>query len=210
MKHLKRFRLFENKGIQDLDIEVTDAAPNGGDGGVQLDSLTLSVNGEEYYFELATTISNDSYITYKGGFVGGEGDFETHFSLVEDKRMKSEFDNPKPNSSYLELKDFISQLAYDQITIGDTTEIDGFEIEVVEYNHEGGYEFGYLNVLIGGDEITLNMKQDATGPGLDSEVTYDSDEDERIGKKHGLDLSSEDAQSFFFSEYDRICNEGRY
>lgn len=35
MKHLKKFKLFEGS-LNDLDIEVTDAGPNGGDGGVQI------------------------------------------------------------------------------------------------------------------------------------------------------------------------------
>ena len=138
MKHLKRFKLFENKSIQDLDIEVTDAGPNSGDGGVQVDDVTLCVNDDEYYeFELATTISHDSYITFKGG---DDGEFAKHFGLVEDEMMKSEYGDEKPSESYLELKSFMAQLAYDSDMEGETTEIDGFEIKVESYSHRGGYE----------------------------------------------------------------------
>ena len=206
MKHLKKFKLFEGS-LNDLDIEVTDAGPNGGDGGVQIDDVTLCVNDSETYdFELATTISNDSYMTYKGG---DNGEFVSHFGLVVDEMMKSEYEDEKPSQSYLELKSFMAQLAYDHDVEGSETDIDGFNIKVESYSHKGGYEFGYLCVRIGEDEFWLNMKQDATGNGysLESEVTYASDEDEEAGKRNGLELESDEAQDFFFSEYDRICNE---
>lgn len=92
---------------------------------------------------------------------------------------------------------------------GDETEIDGFEIKISFFDHEGGYEFGYLDVEIEGDTFQLEMMQDATGVGLYSQVTYSSEEDEEIGKKHGLNLESDDAQDYFFRQYDRISNEGR-
>jgi hypothetical protein len=207
MKHLKKF----NEGFDFSKIEVTNAGPNTNDGGVQIDLVTLLVNGEEYHeFELATTIGGDSYIDYVGG---DEGEFSEAFDLVEGERMKSEYSDPKPSDSYLELFDFIASLSSDTnqnvCTVGETIDIDGFEIEVTDFEHNGGYEFGFLDVCINGEEFQLEMKQDATGVGMDATVSYASDRDERIGKKNGINIDDPEMQNFFFTEYDRISNESR-
>lgn len=208
MRHLKKFnRLFES--IDTGEINVTGGGPNNNDGGVQIDLVTLEINGTEYHeFELASTIGGESYITYKGG---DEGDFKSHFEFEDDKMMKKDIDNPKPSDSYLELFNFIAQLAYDSKdnAEGSEVDIDGFNIVVSDYSHSGGYEFGFLSVEVNDEEFYLDIKQDATGPGLDVSIDYRSDEDEEIATRNGIDIDDEEMQDFFYREYDRISNESR-
>lgn len=205
MKFIKNFKLFENKSIYDLNIEVTDAGPNNVDGGVQIDTITLSINNKDAYFELATTLDGTSHVTYQGGY---NKEFEKHFQLIPDKRMSIYNIDKKIKESYLELISFIGGCAFNS-EVGELTTIDGFDIEISDISHEGGKEFGHLFVLINNKEITLEIEQDATGYALDSTIYYSDEESEKIGVENGLNLDTEEAQDFFFNKYDSICNDNR-
>jgi hypothetical protein len=210
MKFIKNFKLFENKSINDLNIKVIDAQADNNYGGVQIDEICLTVNNIDYYFELATTIGKDSYVKYLSSENDSDDDdFVSHFKLEVETYMKSIYDKPKESDSYFELKDFISECAYDSNMEGEETEIDGFDIKITNISHNGGKEFGHLFVSINGNEFYLDMEQDATGPGLDSIVTYASDDDEKIGKENGLNLDDDETQSFFFHKYDTITAKYR-
>ena len=195
MKYINRFQDFSiNENKQDLSkFKCIDGGPNNNDGGVQIDSLIVSVNGDDQFFEVATTIGGDIYVEYQGG--DGE-EFRNHFELEDGTRLQDS-----------ELKEFLSQNSPD--CVGDSTEIDGFEIEIIDFSHEGGLEFGYLDIEVNGDTFQLEIKQDVTGMDLDSQVTYSSDEDGEIGRKHGLDLESDEAQGYFFDQYDKISMNNR-
>ncbi len=205
IKYIKTFEHFQqNQKINGFDIEVLDANANNNDGGVQIDTITIMVNGdEEYVFEVGTAISGDIYVTY----MDGGGDFEEHFGLSEGEQMKSEHDSEKPNDSYLELRNFLS--VNDNSCIGDSTEIDGFEIEITDFSNEGGMEFGYLEVTINGEDFQLDMEQDATGSGLHTKASFQNEEDELKAKEMGFDIESDEVQGYLFDRYDRICNEHR-
>ena len=193
-KKIKSFKVFENKSIYDLGIKVVDASANNNDGGVQIDDLTITVDGDsEFSFEIATTVGGDIYVTYE---YGDGGDFTDHFELEDGEKLSDS-----------ELKDFLRE--NEESCVGNAAEIDGFEIEITDFSHRGGLEFGFLRATINGEEFQLDVEQDATGNGLDCKCSYFSKEDEEVGKRNGLDLESDEAQGFFFDNYDRICNEKR-
>ena len=209
---IKKFELFESNLFKTIkvklsgcEVEVLDANPNNNDGGVQIDNLTITVNGdEEYNFEIASAISGDIYVDYESG---DGGDFEEHFQLESFERMKSKYDVPKPSDSYLELRNFLEQ--NDPSCVGDSTEIDGFEIEITDFSHKGGMEFGYLEITINGEEFQIEMVQDATGSGLHTKVYFQNDEDKKKAKSMGFNIDSDESQNHFFEEYDRICTAKR-
>jgi len=208
-KYIKTFESFNgfksSNKISGFEIEVIDANPNNNDGGVQIDELTIMVNGdEEYSFEISTTIGDDVYVDYQNG---DGGEFEEHFELESFERMKSEYDDPKPSDSYLDLKNFLGQS--DPNCIGDSIEIDGFEIEITDFSHKGGMEFGYLEVIINGIEFQIEMVQDATGLELYSKIYFQNDEDEKKAKEIGFDITTDEVQNYLFDEYDRICTDKR-
>jgi len=195
---------FQNQKVNGFDIRVLDANPNNNDGGVQIDTITIMVNSDkEYVFEVGTAISGDIYVTY----IDGGGDFEEHFGLSEGEPMKSEYNKEKPNDSYLELRNFLS--VNDDSCIGDSTEIDGFEIEITDFSNKGGMEFGYLDVTINGKDFQLDMEQDATGSGLYTKVSFQNKEDKSKAKEMGFDIESDEVQGYLFDEYERICNQHR-
>jgi hypothetical protein len=192
--NFKNFLLKENK-VHGFGIQVIDGGPNNIDGAVQIDLVNILVNGdEEYEFEIATNLIGDMYITH----LSGVGEFKNHLRLDDDE----------PSESYLELKDFLS--VNDVDCVGEKTDIDGFEIEILDFSHNGGKEFGYLNVIINDEEFLLDMEQDATGSKyMEYYFTFSNDEYEDKAKKMGFDLNTSEIQEFFYDWYDVISSEKR-
>lgn len=170
-------------------VVVTMAAPSNTAGGVQIDIITIMVNDEEYEFEIASLASGDIFIYPKFG----SGELYDHFGLKEDESMEES-----------ELKDFLTQ--NDDSCIGETTEIDGFEIEIIDFSNSGGVEEGYVIALIDGEEYQFSIIQDATHMNTEIHIEFDSDIDEEKAKKNGIELD-EELKDFLYSEYDRISNE---
>ena len=195
MKYLKlfeRFSTFEHDFGQ-FKIKVVDASPNNYDGGIQVDSATITCDGKEYYFELHTPVGGGGEVHVK--YLGGDDEeFINHFGLEEDTFIDES-----------ELSEFLQVNSPD--CVGYDTEIDGYEIEITDFNHDGGMELGTIETTINGEEIQFEMIQDATA-GFGFGVEFDSDEDEEKAKKIGFELTDE-LREYLFMEYDRICAEKR-
>ena len=195
MKYLKlfeRFSTFEHDFGQ-FKIKVVDASPNNYDGGIQVDSATVTCDGKEYYFELHTPVGGLGEVHAK--YLGGDDDeFINHFGLEEDTFIDEG-----------ELSEFLQ--VNDPDCVGYDTEIDGYEMEITDFHHDGGMELGTIETIINGEEIQFEMIQDATG-GFGFGVEFDSDEDEEKAKKIGFELTDE-LREYLFNEYDRICTEKR-
>ncbi len=195
MKYLKlfeRFSTFEHDFDQ-FKIKVVDASPNNYDGGIQVDSATITCDGKEYYFELHTPVGGGGEVHVK--YLGGDDEeFINHFGLEEDTFIDES-----------ELSEFLQVNSPD--CVGYDTEIDGYEIEITDFNHDGGMELGTIETTINGEEIQFEMIQDATA-GFGFGVEFDSDEDEEKAKKIGFELTDE-LREYLFMEYDRICAEKR-
>ena len=195
MKYLKlfeRFSTFEHQ-FGEFKIEVIDASPNNYDGGIQVDSATITCDGKEYYFELHTPVGGLGEVHAK--YLGGDDDeFINHFGLEEDTFIDES-----------ELSEFLQ--VNDPNCVGDETEIDGYEIEITDFNHDGGMELGTIETIINGEEIQFEMIQDATA-GFGFGVEFDSDRDEEKAKEIGFELTDE-LREYLFNEYDRICAEKR-
>lgn len=195
MKYLKlfeRFSTFEHQ-FGEFKIEVIDASPNNYDGGIQVDSATITCDGKEYYFELHTPVGGLGEVHAK--YLGGDDDeFINHFGLEEDTFIDES-----------ELSEFLQ--VNDPNCVGDETEIDGYEIEITDFNHDGGMELGTIETIINGEEIQFEMIQDATA-GFGFGVEFDSDRDEKKAKEIGFELTDE-VREYLFNEYDRICAEKR-
>jgi hypothetical protein len=195
MKYLKlfeRFSTFEHDFGQ-FKIEVVDANPNNYDGGIQVDSATITCDGKEYFFELHTPVGGlgEVHVKYLGG---DDEEFISHFGLEEDTFIDES-----------ELSEFLQVNSPD--CVGYDTEIDGYEMEITDFNHDGGMEIGTIETTINGEEIQFEMIQDAT-TGFGFGVEFDSDEDEEKANKIGFELTDE-IREYLFNEYDRICAEKR-
>jgi hypothetical protein len=195
MKYLKlfeRFSTFEHDFGQ-FKIKVVDASPNNYDGGIQVDSATITCDEKEYYFELHTPVGGGGEVHVK--YLGGDDEeFINHFGLEEDTFIDES-----------ELNEFLQ--VNDPDCVGYDTEIDGYEMEITDFNHDGGMELGTIETIINGEEIQFEMIQDATA-GFGFGVEFDSDEDEEKAKKIGFELTDE-LREYLFMEYDRICAEKR-
>lgn len=197
MKYLKlfeRFSTFEHDFGQ-FKIKVVDASPNNYDGGIQVDSTTITCDDKEYYFELHTPVGGEGEVHVKYlGCEDGDSDFISQFGLEEDT-----FLDENELSVFLQIND--------PNCVGDETKIDGYEIEVTDFNHDGGMELGTIETIINGEEIQFEMIQDATA-GFGFGVEFDSDRDEEKAKEIGFELTDE-VREYLFNEYDRICTEKR-
>ena len=197
MKYIKlfeRFSTFEHD-FGEFKIKVIDASPNNYDGGVQVDSATITCDGKEYYFELHTPVGGEGEVHVKYlGCEDGDSEFISQFGLEEDT-----FLDENELSGFLQIND--------PNCVGDETEIDGYEIEITDFNHDGGMELGTIETIINGEEIQFEMIQDATA-GFGFGVEFDSDRDEEKAKEIGFELTDE-LREYLFNEYDRICAEKR-
>jgi len=201
MKYLKLFEAFESSfrnykaEIDGFEIEIEDASPNNYDGGVQIDSATITCDSKDYYFELHTPI-------------GGKG--EVHVKYLTSENGDSEFINQfgLEEDTFLEENELYEFLQVNSPNcVGDETEIDGYEIEITYFNHDGGMEFGFIDSIINGEEIQFEMKQDATS-GFDFEISFSTDEDEEKASKIGFEITDE-IREYLFDCYDSICAEKR-
>jgi hypothetical protein len=189
MKYLKRFNESHNS-IYDLNIKVVGGGV-GANGGVQTDNLTISVlnlkskEESEHMFELGTLPDGDLFVYYTQG---EENDFTEHFNLVEDERVDNE-----------ELSNFLS--VSDGSEVGNDIKIDHFQIAIEDFSHNAGLEYGHLVLDIDGSELELEVVQDARGSGLMTYFHYNSDEDEELGEKLGIDLDDEETISYFQQIY---------
>lgn len=191
------------EAISVFDIEVTDAGPNNYDGGVQVDNVTVTCDDVEYYFELSTPVGGDGevFIKYEGhdGDPDTEYEFIMHFELEEDITFG-------PDDDKKGLEDFLQ--VNDPDCEGDSIELDGFELEITNFIHSGGKEFGWIRADIGDIEFQFDMEQDATSGSMDYELTFLTEEMEEKAKEIGLELTVE-IQSYLFDRYDSICAEKR-
>ncbi len=181
-------------------IKVIDAAPNNYDGGMQIDNVTVTCQGNEYNFELATPAGGDGdvHVKYEGSESPDE-DFINHFELVEDVYFKFEEDKKG-------LKDFlhVNQPSCE----GDSIELDGYELEITHFIHSGGMEFGWIEAEIRGETIKFEMEQDATCGSMDYTISFLDEEYEAIANQIGFVLTSE-IEEYLFDRYDSICAEHR-
>lgn len=200
MKYLKLFEQYERFSTHETEFngvkfKVIDSSPNNTDGMVQIDTVVLEINGDEFYFEMATLVDGYVVVTYTSG--EQDKDFTRHFNLIVDERVENE----DITNIFYDLTDKPKEM------VGEEYNVDNFTIKISDFSHDGGYEFGSISALIDGQEIDFEMKQDATGSNMDYDVTYMSEEDEELGKKYKFDLESNEIQDHLFSEYDRITGE---
>ncbi len=197
MKYIKlfeRFSTFEHDFGQ-FKIKVVDASPNNYDGGIQVDSATITCDGKEYYFELHTPVGGGGEVHVKYlACEDGDSEFISQFGLEEDTFLDEN-----------ELSGFLQVNSHD--CVGDETEVNGYDIEITDFNHDGGMELGTIETEINGEEIQFEMIQDATA-GFGFGVEFYSDSDEQKAKKIGFELTDE-LREYLFNEYDRICAEKR-
>ena len=196
MKYLKRF----NESLSDFKIKVVDAYPNNYDGNVQIDLLNIECNGNEYYFENSTA---SGYIHIK--YLGTDGDdqeFLDFFNLVEDETFS--MGNGGEDDKF-GLTEFLSE--NDPSCEGNVIEIDGYEIEITIFSHDGGKEFGVIEAIINGEDIQFEIEQEGSSFG-GGNVSFADEENEKIGQRIGFVLDAY-AQEYLFMEYDRICSENR-
>ena len=187
MKYLKlfeRFSTFEHDFGQ-FKIKVVDAGPNNYDGGIQVDSATITCDGKPVGGE------GEVHVKYLSG---DDEEFVNHFGLEEDTFIDES-----------ELSEFLQVNSPD--CVGDETEIDGYEMEIADFNHDGGMELGTIETIINGEEIQFEMLQDAT-TGFGFSVDFLRNDDEEKAKKIGFELT-EELIEYLFNEYDRICAEKR-
>ncbi len=196
MKYIKLFESFSTfeHDFGKFKIKVIDANPNNYDGGVQVDSTTITCDGKEYYFELHTPVGGDGevhvkYLTSEDG----DSEFISQFGLEE-----YEFIDENELSGFLQVNS--------PDCVGDETEINGYEIEITDFNHDGGMELGTIETIINGKEIDFEMVQDTAGFGFG--VEFNSDRDEEKAKEIGFEITDE-IREYLFNEYDRICAEKR-
>lgn len=207
MKYLKLFESFKSNfrnyksEINGFKIEVENVGPNNYDGGVQVDLVVITCDNKEYSFELHTPVGGDgeTHVKYLSSD-DGDIDFINKFELIEGTFLYKE-----DNLRQVQLVGFLQVSSSD--CIGDETEIDGYEIEIIEFNHDGGMEFGFIDSIINGEEIQFEMKQDATS-GFDFEINFSTDEDEEKAIKIGFEITDE-IREFLFDCYDNISAEKR-
>jgi hypothetical protein len=207
MKYLKLFESFNSKfrsyetEISGFKIEVEDAGPNNYDGGVQVDSVVITCNNNKYSFELHTPVGGDgeTHVKYLGSD-DGDKEFITNFELIDNKYLNNE-----DNLKQLQLIEFLQVNSPD--CIGDEVEIEGYDIEITDFNHDGGMEFGFIETTINGEKINFEMIQDATS-GFDYNIDFGSNRDEEKAKKIGFEITDE-VREFLFDCYDSICAEKR-
>lgn len=114
----------------------------------------LYCDDREYYFELHTPVGGDGEVHVKyTGTDDGDPDFIEYFELEEDVFFKFEEDKNG-------LKDFIQVNSPD--CVGDDIEINNYSIEITDFNHDGGMEYGYIDTIINDKNIQFEMIQDAT------------------------------------------------
>lgn len=204
MRYLKLFESFGRfeQEFGKFKIKVEDASASDG---VQVDEVTINLIGVgeddyEYYFDLHTSTNGSSSVKFIGSNTiyiklnkNTKKGFIENFNLVEGEFIDSEND----------LFEFL-QVNSDSC-VGDSTEIDGFELEITNFNHDGGYEIGYLETIVNGEEIQIEMKQDSSGG---FEVYFSTDEDEELAKKIGFEITDEISE-YLFTTYDTITLEKR-
>lgn len=211
MKYLKLFEAFESSlrnykaEINGFEIEIEDASASDG---VQVDEVTINLigvgeNDYEYWFDLHTYTNGSSSVRFIGSNTiyiklnkNAKKGFIENFNLVEGEFIDSESD----------LFDFL-QVNSDSC-VGKSTEIDGFELKITNFNHNGGKEFGFIQTIINGVDIQFEIEQDATSGSLDFSINFSDEEEENKAKELGLEMTDE-LRDFLFEAYDRLTSEKR-